>query len=209
MNKKAMIWLEDDINPELAGVYYIVPAEDVEEKIDLFNCYCYKFPTVKNEVELLKLIPGIKDFDDKYDLEAYMNENNIEYEMTCDAEIPDDVVCYDYHLKEIFNLNDCDTTLVYEYWDGRNFKEIWFNENISPTEIVYGGEPIDIDQWDGNNFYFKHKFNHGIVYKLIEFDGEKADDNEYILYEYTQYQGNIPTMTFITEKEKDKLAEEA
>lgn len=207
--KKAIIWPTGHEYEDEKERYHIAPIEDIEEKIDLYGLHIYKFPKIKTEAELLELIPDLKNFDDSDELRGFMDDAGIEYEMAADDETPEDIICYDYHLKEIFNLGDCDTTLVYEYWDGSNTKQIWLDDANPAQEITYAEEPVDIDTWDGSNFYYRHKFNHGLIYKLIENDGEKADSDEYILYEYTQYQEDIPVITFISAEEAEKLIREA
>lgn len=207
--KKAIIWEVQNQDPEVdATQYHIVDPEDITELTDFTNCCCYRFPGIKAEDELLQAIPDLKEIDDYDELEGAFDDAGIEYEMLPDTVVDESVICYDYHEKTIFNLSNCNFVPVFEYWDGSNHKQIWLDDENPPQEIVYSDDYIDLDKWDGSNFYFRHKFRHGRIHRLIEIDGEPVE-NEFILYEYTQYQDDIPVIAFISETEKEKLFKES
>ncbi len=206
--KKAVIWEVQNYDPEAEGMqYHIADPEDITMLADFTNCRCYRFPGIKTEDALLKAIPNLKEIDDINELEETFDNAGIEYEMLPDAVEDENVICYSYDEKIVFNLTDCNFVPVYEYWDGSNHKQIWLDDTNPPQKIVYSNDYVDIDKWDGSNFYFRTRFNHGRIHRLIERFGEPMK-NEYILYEYTQYQEDIPVITFITEVEKEKLTKE-
>jgi len=111
--------------------------------------------------------------------------------------------------KEIFNLLDCEVQKVYKYWDGSNFREVWFDDTfMTEYELVIDNDnSTNLDTWDGSNYYFRSKFNHGLLYPIIEIDGEKVE-GEYLLEQYTQYQGDIPTGEIIDAEEAEELRKE-
>lgn len=208
-NIKAVIWEAQNRDPEATGTqYHIASPDDITRLADFTNCRCYRFPGIKTEKELLKAIPNLKEIDDTNELEDIFDNAGIEYEYLADAETKTDVICYSYDEKTVFNLTDCSFTPVYEYWDGGNHKQIWLDDANPPQEIVYSDDYIDLDKFDGSNFYFRTRFNHGRIHRLIERFGEPTE-NEFVLYEYTQYQEDIPVITFIDEAEKEKLFEES
>lgn len=207
-NKKAVIWECVDYDDDKQQ-YFIADADDIGERASFVNCRCYRFPDIENGgEELLALLPELKEIEDYVELEDIFYDRNIEFETLNESETPENAVCYDFDNRIIFNLKDVDTTPVYKYWDGSNWQEVWLDDSKPAREIVYEQEFTDIDVWDGSNWFFRTRFNHGRIYRLIEIDGEKVD-GEYILYEYTQYQGDLPVISFIDEEAKDRLVEES
>lgn len=207
--KKAVIWEVQNQDPEATGTqYHIASPDDITRLADFTNCRCYKFPEIKTEGALLETIPNLKEIDDYDELEDIFDDIGIEYEMLPDTAADENIICYDYHERNIFNLTDSNFDSVYEYWDGSNHKRVWLDDANPSQKIVYSDDYIDLDQHDGSNFYFRTRFNHGRIHRLIERFGEPVE-NEYILLEYTQYANDIPIITFITETQKDELFKES
>lgn len=201
--KKATLWRSAD-DYEMEGKFYIVDSDEVTEKVSLHNCTVYKFPGITSEDELLNKMPNILDFDDEYELQEALDEAGIEWDIANESEpVEPDMVCLDFSNGGLFSLSDAVSEKVYSYWDGSNWKEKWIEDMIA-HEIVYddSGEATDnIDKWDGYCWYFETKFNHGRIYPVVEIDGEKVE-GQYILLEYSQYQGDIDICRFIDEEER-------
>ncbi len=208
--KKAILWRFSPDDFEGEDQFYIVDSDDVIEKVSLHNSTVYKFPKISTEGELFDVMPNILKFDDEYELQEVLNEAGIEWDIANESEpVEPDMVCLDFSNNGLFSLSDAISEKVYGYWDGHNWKERWIDEYIE-CEIVYNDsfEVADnIDKWDGYNWYFERKFNHGKIYPVIEIDGEKVE-GQYVLLEYTQYQGDIEVCRLIDEDERKFYVDE-
>jgi hypothetical protein len=209
--KKAVVWEYHEYGSRIQR-YLIADIEDVSEHVDLGNTHIYYFPGIKSTEELRELVPELENIEENNDIAKLENlffDRNIEFGILNEVETPRNLICYDFNTKEICNLEDFETTQTYEYWDGSNWRLIWFDDsNPIIHEITYETDFVNIDKWDGSNWFFRHKFNHGRIHKVLDIDDTYIQDT-YILYEYTQYQGDLPIITFIDTKEKDRLVAES
>jgi len=122
-----------------------------------------------------------------------------------------EAVCYDEDYKTFFNLADVETELGYRYWDGSNWKIITFGGPYDDTGYsIVAIDPetrVDLDTWDGNNWNTgKKRFYHESLYKITSIDGQLLND-QYLVYEYSQWQGDLPTGTILDQEEAEQHKE--
>jgi hypothetical protein len=99
---------------------------------------------------------------------------------------------------------DCETESVYLFWDGSNWEEIWLSRHT--TEIVYDDDNGEnLDQWNGSNWSYNKKFSHGRIYPVVSVDGEAPGAATYLLYTWSQYQGDIPRGRLLTDADRQEI----
>jgi hypothetical protein len=102
---------------------------------------------------------------------------------------------------------NCETEKVYTYWDGSNWEEIWLSQfRRSCKEIVYDDDNGEnLDQWNGSNWSYNKKFSHGRIYPVVSVDGEAPGAATYLLYTWSQYQGDIPGGRLLTDADRQEI----
>jgi len=214
--KKIIIWER----PEYQGGNVLLKPEDIKEKVDFFECRAYLFPglepTEENRKRLEKMLPELEACEEAYVREMLMEARGLEYTLADDSEeVPAaDMLVYftgDYgNMPSISLMSDLISWRVYEYWDGSNWKEIRFDDSyMEEIEVEYAEDrEEDLDQWDGSNFYFRQKFQHGRLYPITKIDGKEVT-GKYLLHIWTQYQGDVDEGHIIDEEEAQNLLKEA
>lgn len=170
----------------------VIDTEGIKEIIDLTYDYVYMFPylevTSENEVMLKGILVELNDCEDEYEVEEFLNEKGIKWKCASDHEEPRDILCYFRKTsKDIDNLKNCKSLLIYSWWDGE-----MRNEDGPSTEVVYddkNGKSLD-DQFDGSNWYYQSKYNHASKYPIITIDGNLVE-GQFLIVEYIQYEGSL------------------
>jgi hypothetical protein len=205
---KKLLWIgENDTS-------YLIDMEDIVYKVDLSCETVYMFPSLEvnkeNEEFLNKLLPKLIEANDYYELQDIPELEGVEIKVAGDSEEDRDILCYFTHSKNIGNLTDCETFKVYKYWDGSNYKEIYYDDELFTEYKLEINEDSkeNLDTWDGNNHSFRGKFNHGALYKITEIDGVK-EDNRYLLETWSQWQGSTSSGEILTIEQAEKVRKEA
>lgn len=188
---------------------YIVPAEEIEEVVDLSNCTVVIMPGCKSleearqwiELQRPKLVE-CRTIQDK--MVVLMEAGALKSE---DFEEIREEYCYDLDYDNVFNLADTNQDAVlkrYQYWDGSDWETLWVEDEmeVEVEEIYYG-----LDRWheDGNKYY-RERWNHGRIYTVLSKDGEPTE-GVYLLYLDSDWLGTVPCGILITEEERDELLE--
>jgi len=196
--EKVLLWTDE--KREDNGM--VIDPKEVEERVPLHGDTVYLFPRL--DEESAKILG--ETLTETEDIEETLKSKHIAYELADDSETLKDIWAFSCGVKEIFNLLDCEVQKVYKYWDGSNWKEIWFDDAVmTEYEIIINNEKTkNLDTWDGSNWSFRSKFNHGLLYPIVKIDGEEAD-NEFLLEQWTQYQGDIPVGEIITAEQAEEL----
>jgi len=201
--KKVYLWEDPCWYQDEEGVCLLVEPDDIVQKIDLSFEHVYMFPelepTEENEIFLNSLLPKLKECKDYYEIIDLPELTGITVEQAGDNEEAKHILCYFEESENIGYLDECESIPVYVYWDGSNWKEKWQDPSITETEIVYDEtKEENLDEWDGNNWIYKRRFNHGRKYPIIEINGEKVK-NKYLIIEWSQYQGSLPKGKIVEE----------
>lgn len=197
------------------GGFIIVESKDIIQRVSFFETNAYMFDH-NIDIDLLrKVLVEYKERkeDDKY-LSFYevLDEYNITYDVAGDEEDydPNIILCFpdDEDIEwAICAMGDLEgVSDVYRYWDGHNWREIWAEmEVVHRIKLVIDEDTKEsLDEWDGSNFYYRYKFNHASLYRIISIDDELVED-KYLLWEWTQWQGSLDEGTIINVKDIDKL----
>ena len=203
--KKVLLWEDESrFQYEEKNLCLLINPEDIEQKIDLSNEKVYMFPelepTEENEKMLESLLPQLNECEDYYEIQEIPELEGMAVELADDSETSKHILCYFSESKNIGYLDDCESVPVYGYHNGSNWKEIWFNDAfMTEYEVIYDNEQMaNLDEWDGDNWSYKGRFNHGRKYPIIEIDGEKVV-GKYLIEEWSQWQGSLPTGEIVEE----------
>lgn len=110
-----------------------------------------------------------------------------------DYPLSEDVVVYTCMGDCFANLKDWGTLSQYNYWDGNNYKSIEFDTNEYITVEYNEDQGVNLDHWDGSNWYTNNKFEHQNVYKIVREDG--SESSNYMVTSSSDYQGSLLTAT--------------
>jgi hypothetical protein len=72
--------------------------------------------------------------------------------------------------------------------------------NLFADKIVVSEESINLDEWDGSNWRTGGMGLHEQVHKVLKAEGE-AVDGMYLVYRWSQWQGQQPDALLLTKKE--------
>jgi len=216
--KKVLLWTDETKFEEEKNVALVINPDQVVQKVDLSCKAVYLFEglevTAENKEKLDDLLPQLNECDGVYDVQNIINSvfDHVDVQVAEDSEMVRDILCYFEESQTISNLSDCDVVFVvfvYEYWDGSNWKEIWFNDAyMAEYEVIYDEENTEnLDRWDGSNCSFRGRFNHGLLHPIVKIDDEEVE-NQFLFEQYTQYQGDIPTAEIIDAETATELREE-
>ena len=207
----ARIWENPAHHQDEPGTGYLLPEEIIETKINFKEETVYIFPglapTAENEAILEALLPALEEAGYNMDeIGEVFDATEIKYELAGETEYPENILIYFANHHYFGNLQDCEAIPLYEYHDGSNWEEIWRWDDISETIVVYNDQKgASLDRWDGSNWYYRNNFNHASIYPVVEIDGEAVEGGKYLLKEWSQYQGSIPTGRIIDAAEKEEL----
>jgi len=198
--KKMVLWSYADNRLEEKSL--LIDPEELVNKIPLNDELAYLFPDLEVSEENQAMLESLLEGVDYYEIEELLDEEGIKYEIAGDSEESKSMLVYFADSKVIVNLEDCEAYPVYEYWDGSNLREIWFDGNMidNETEIEYDDEYYeDLDEWDGSNWSYNGRFNHGRKYRILTIDGEHVE-GKYLIHEWSQYQGSLDTGEIVDEE---------
>lgn len=124
-----------------------------------------------NLKEKKEIINDYTYFKDYLDIEAELLEEYPVYRP---------LVCWQN--GEFFNLEDCNSSESYRYWNGNNYKTIII-ENREDF-IIDMTDSVNLDKWDGSNFNSGKLGYHEYVEKI---EGKDM----YLLVKISDYQGSL------------------
>lgn len=221
-NKTYQIWTGD--NDTDGGM--IVEKSEIENVVSLDNITVYGIEGIKiSDTELnTKMSEYKKEINDGDDLcefletvgfNAVYSSYNGNVQMLNDVEEIRDLITYDATNKAFGNLNDCETLMSYQYWDGSNHKRIWAETySISEDITIVPDSRICLDEWDGRNMVTGGVGEHQYIYKIATIDSEEVND-KYLLVFSSQWQGVQDTAKIVDKddieahlKEIDRNVEE-
>lgn len=173
----------------------IIDTDAIKEVIDLTNEYVYMFPKLEvsseNKAILVSLLAELNECENEYEVEGLLKDKGIVWRCASDHEVPRNILCYFRKTtKDIDNLKDCESSLIYSWWDGHNWQEMR-NDDGPSTVVIYdnqNGESLD-DEFDGSNWYYQSKHNHASKYPISSIDGELVE-GQFLIVEYSQYEGS-------------------
>lgn len=198
--KKRVIW---KLKQDEYGL--LLDPDEIEEKAmpGYYGCLVFHdipgdSPVVEAMNEKLQTLVGTEEWKeaDRYERDqmviALTGSQNAE-SYYIDEEWPEygNILAYDWDEGVFYALDMGDSYQCYTYWDGHNWQRIYFDcgdylDTMTEYEVDLL-ESYDLDEWDGSNWKFRERFNHGTLWKAL-IDGEPG----YILEEQSQYQGSLP-----------------
>jgi hypothetical protein len=141
--------------------------------------------------------------EDRYDVQDFTDEHlqNAYVEYPNDYEYPDDcAIVYDFVEDEFSAFADWTESAIntITYLDSAsNWKTL---ELDSITYVTISTDSVDLDEYDGSNWYTGGKFEHQNVYKVYQLDGEETTDT-YLIITSSDYQGVLDVGEIMTEGE--------
>lgn len=203
--KKYMIW-ENPYREENEGGM-LITAKKVEKAIDLVADRVYLIEGVDPD-RAEELNAKAQELDvrvwSEYDIQeileaAGVDLNGVYIRTAADYEDPDDILAYSTEVGYFGSLADYDTTRIYRWWDGRNWKVESEPEGVGyETEVVLSDSYVDLDEWDGRNHVTGGMGNHARVYRVMELDGEVPTEPTFLLNLWFQWQGVHQTGRVVT-----------
>jgi hypothetical protein len=204
--KKFELWYKGGYHEDGLDRQRIIPSEDIEKAIWAESYVYAKKEEIEKYLEINSEYDGnIIDYFEENDIEySSMNENwYTEKELKHIEENGN--ALFDVSYNSMFEADDLEYEKTYTYWDGNNHRTI--SADGSETEITISDKSICLDEWDGNNHRSGSKFCHDYIYRVLEIDGEQADDNTYLLWQESQYQGDQPVGTLVSTLEIERHIE--
>ena len=118
---------------------------------------------------------------------------------------PENLLVFDGADNSFQNLDYYPTDIVYEYLDSRQNNWQYFviqdqEGNLFADRIVVSEEFVDLDEWDGSNWRTGGVGLHEQVHKVLKVEGE-AVDGMYLVYRWSQWQGQQPDALLLTKEE--------
>jgi len=196
----------------------LIPYDGVEEVVCAFAQWWYLIDnTGKTAEELNNLLAG-QQLEDEVEIEDWLNEHDIEHDEVrrvgdylyrSDAAT---AVIYDAQEHEFFEFADLvETQLGWQYWDGSNRQNLVFDEADTQLVTIDDDMEISLDEWDGSNWRSSlsgKRFEHDLLYPVLEVDGVSVKEETWLLYSYTQWQGDIPVGRLLSAQEVEELIEQ-
>lgn len=96
-----------------------------------------------------------------------------------------------------YKPSELETTRVYEWWNGSNWKRIILELHMYETVVEITEKSVCLDEWDGRNWQTGGMGLHENVHKVITIDGEEVEDM-FLLVNTSQWQGSHPTGEILT-----------
>lgn len=204
MKEKVLLWKNVSSTNE-NNVAMLVDPKEVRIVTDCENSFLIHNVEANPQELDEKLAQYIEEQEEKdEEFEFYHNEtDDIEQFLKAigfiDAEVEyaeqhediRDQLAYDYYNKIFYNLNDCESCKIYEYWDGSNHKTVYLEDGIE-YEVEITKDCVDIDEWDGSKWRTGDNGYHQRIYKILTIDGKKEDE-AYLLVYTSQWQGDYDT----------------
>lgn len=145
--------------------------------------------------EFFESVFGIMNVDSDYSDKIYTGDEN--------------KLVFDCVNEEFYYTKDGLSVSFYEWWDGHDWQRIIDNEFEVEyrTNLLLNNNSVSLDEWDGGNFQTGGVGYHEKIYRILEIDGKKVED-EYLLVKTSQWQGEHATGEILTLKEVEEHLEE-
>lgn len=189
----------------------LVDKTDIETSVLLHDLTVYDISEEKEFFTNAAITELQSDFEnelfDWYDLTDYLQEKyKREFKVYMLKEIEDyrdlEILDLTYENEIIIeNLINYNSELTFTYWNGSNHKTLYLENNyyvINWNECIW----INLDNWNGNNWQFG---NVGIHCKVSK---NPHNIDEYLISEYSQYQGDLDTCSIMTLQELENFLAE-
>lgn len=201
-------------------LHLLIPSDEIEEAV-YFSETCFLISgtdvnRLVEDVENETVLDGENTlgdlyYDRSYSV-AYLDEDelqeffqkhdyNVEVRLLSEWEsVKEDGFLFFPQDFSFCKMSELETNKIYEYWDGSNWRILCLESYETAEEVVVSEDEVCLDRWDGSNFYTESKFSHQYVSKVLEIDGEKADDL-YLLIEISDCQADIPVATILDKED--------
>lgn len=217
-----VIWKEDHLGVN-DPAFLIDPAE-INDCVQLSDGTLIIRGIEVHETEIEELIVKLKEYqEDLNDLDEVFDPysrddlqlflESLGYTPSIDyAEnymIPESVLAFEPYDQIFFNVLDCETNKFYQWLDKHsNWTTKVFDINtMTETKLIISQEYVDLDEWDGRDFKTGTIGLHQRIYKIYNLDGDEVED-QFLLYEWSQWQGDHQTGIILNLEEVKKHIEE-
>lgn len=203
--KKMRLWTGVNMRIEQEGKAMLIYGE-VEKKIDCRN----DMIIIEGDYTLEQVEKVFKTFEGAgiHDVQDHLDEHlpGATASYTKDFEDADERIVFDQ--GGIYQLEDYETVLVYDWFDGSNRRYEVNDENYaSETILEVFEESINLDEWDGRNHVTGGTGHHQLVYRVYTVDGEEVTDT-YLVEYWSQWQGDHATGELMNSRELEQHLEE-
>lgn len=219
-----LIWSEDRGQD---WVHYLIEPEEVIDRASFVDYDGFHFaieglPSNINPSKLEDLIKDAIDIenieieDEIEKIEEVLNEHFsyediIVYQLEDYPQFNKDIIVFDKYNKAFYELTDeyFDIAKIYEYHDGSNSKRLVYDPNFNigyETELTVTEGYVDLDEWDGRNFSTNGVGYHQYVKPILNKDGSVV--HEYLVVEWSQWQGELTTVDIMNRYELKEHLEE-
>jgi len=192
----------------------VVDSDDISQKVSFFETNAYLFPKGADTDALRELVAEYqkrKEQDPYLSFFELLDKAGIEYEIADESEDyrPDLLICFPDEPVEwaICTMGDLEgVSDVYQYWDGSNWREIWAEVDVERRILIVIDENAkeSLDKWDGQNWYYRSRFNHANLYKIISINNEPVE-GKWLLWEWSQWQGSLDRGEIVEEGDLERI----
>jgi hypothetical protein len=187
---------------------HVVPVTEVRGRIwaeDLLEITCHQARTAEEIDDLAEKLTTKYREDNPADLGSWLGEMGYDYHLLRGYIDPENLLVFDGADNSFQNLDYYPTDIVYEYLDSRQNNWQYFviqdqEGNLFADRIVVSEEFVDLDEWDGSNWRTGGVGLHEQVHKVLKVEGE-AVDGMYLVYRWSQWQGQQPDALLLTKEE--------
>lgn len=186
-----------------SGQYYLIDSNEIEEQIYIGDgsFLVTDLNTEPSKIDLDKLNKLLEDYKESHEEFDDWDTDHIEqfleyagYSSACVGSAPrylevgTDALLYNTETNEFDRSSSYVVVELYSWYNGSNYELIEKNDNTIEYKLLITNDFVNLDEFDGNNFVTGGTGEHQRIYKIIEKDGEKTDD-EYLLEYWSQWQG--------------------
>jgi hypothetical protein len=193
---------------------HVVPVAEVRGRIwaeDLLEITGHQARTAEEIDDLAEKLTTKYREDNPADLSSWLDEMGYDYQPLRGYIDPGNLLVFDGADNSFQNLDYYPTDIVYEYLDSQNNWQYFVIQdqegNLFADRIVVSEEFVDLDEWDGSNWHTGGVGLHEQVHKVLKVEGEAAD-GMYLVYRWSQWQGQQPDALLLTKKELANHLEE-
>ena len=205
LGRKAF-WLMEQTD-SFSAWRHVVPVAEVREQVwaeDLLEITGHQARTAEEIDDLAEKLTTKYREDNPADLGSWLDEMGYDYQLLRGYIDPENLLIFDGADASFQNLAYYPTAMVYEYLDSQNNWQYFVirdqEGNLFADRIVVSEESIDLDEWDGSNWRTGGVGLHEQVHKVLKAEGE-AVDGMYLVYRWSQWQGQQPDALLLTKKE--------
>jgi len=185
----------------------VVPAAEVKEQVwveDLLEITGHQAKTTAEVDALAEELTAKYRQDNPGDLHGWLSDLGYDCERLRGYIDPVDLLIYDGYDNSFSNTKHLPAAQVYSYLDSQsNWQYMVIRDqegNLFADKIVVSEESINLDEWDGSNWRTGGMGLHEQVHKVLKAEGE-AVDGMYLVYRWSQWQGQQPDALLLTQKE--------